>query len=184
MPGIFVLRAMARLFYHRPQYAILDECTSQVSIDVEGLMYTHAKELGITLLTVSHRYLSSFTSALFALFPRAARRRDYSPCAATEFSCLGVCNPPLARVCVCNPSRPSLWQYHSYLLQFDGHGNIKFGKLDINHRMSLEDEKASLFKLLKDIPKQQRRFEELCRLLGENAVVEKGTARVALATDT
>lgn len=47
--------AMARLFYHKPQFAILDECTSAVSVDVEGFMYTHCREVGITLFTVSHR---------------------------------------------------------------------------------------------------------------------------------
>lgn len=47
--------AMSRLFYHKPQFAILDECTSAVSVDVEGFMYAHCRELGITLFTVSHR---------------------------------------------------------------------------------------------------------------------------------
>ncbi|KAF5272211.1 hypothetical protein FQA39_LY01293 [Lamprigera yunnana] len=47
--------AMARLFYHAPQFAILDECTSAVSVDVEGSMYRYCREVGITLLTVSHR---------------------------------------------------------------------------------------------------------------------------------
>ncbi|KND03543.1 uncharacterized protein SPPG_01022 [Spizellomyces punctatus DAOM BR117] len=47
--------AMARLFYHRPRYAILDECTSSVSMDIERIMYTHAQDLGISLITVSHR---------------------------------------------------------------------------------------------------------------------------------
>ncbi|CAI8010127.1 ATP-binding cassette sub-family D member 3 [Geodia barretti] len=47
--------AMARLFYHEPQFAILDECTSAVSVDVEGFIYSHCRERGITLFTVSHR---------------------------------------------------------------------------------------------------------------------------------
>ncbi|XP_067846060.1 ATP-binding cassette sub-family D member 3a isoform X3 [Heptranchias perlo] len=47
--------AMARLFYHKPQFAILDECTSAVSVDVEGFIYSHCRKVGITLFTVSHR---------------------------------------------------------------------------------------------------------------------------------
>ncbi|CAF3487859.1 unnamed protein product [Rotaria sp. Silwood1] len=47
--------AMARLFYHKPQFAILDECTSAVSVDVEGFMYEYCRTAGITLFTVSHR---------------------------------------------------------------------------------------------------------------------------------
>ena len=47
--------AMARLFYHKPAFAILDECTSSTSLDVEQICYSKCKELGITLFTVSHR---------------------------------------------------------------------------------------------------------------------------------
>ncbi|KAI0414061.1 hypothetical protein EKO27_g6809 [Xylaria grammica] len=47
--------AMARLFYHKPRYAILDECTSSVTLETEKTMYDTAKALGITLMTVSHR---------------------------------------------------------------------------------------------------------------------------------
>lgn len=47
--------AMARLFYHEPRYAFIDEGTSAVSSDVEGLLYERAKEKGITLITISTR---------------------------------------------------------------------------------------------------------------------------------
>jgi len=46
---------MTRLFYHKPLFAILDECTSAVSLDIEALLYNNCKALNITLFTVSHR---------------------------------------------------------------------------------------------------------------------------------
>ncbi|KAF9523580.1 adrenoleukodystrophy protein [Crepidotus variabilis] len=47
--------AWARLFYHNPKYAVLDEATSLVPTDIEGMMMEYATKLNITLLTVSHR---------------------------------------------------------------------------------------------------------------------------------
>ncbi|KAI1621124.1 ATP-binding cassette, subfamily D, member 2 [Exophiala viscosa] len=47
--------AFARLFYHEPKYAFLDEGTSAVSSDVEGLLYERCKERGITVITLSTR---------------------------------------------------------------------------------------------------------------------------------
>nr|KAJ3418089.1 hypothetical protein HK105_000358 [Polyrhizophydium stewartii] len=46
---------LARLFYHKPRFAVLDEATSAVSTDVEALLYSSAKEAGMTLITISHR---------------------------------------------------------------------------------------------------------------------------------
>ena len=47
--------AIARLYYHKPSFAILDECTSAVAVDAEDTIYNEAKKRGITLITVSHR---------------------------------------------------------------------------------------------------------------------------------
>lgn len=46
---------MARMFFHSPIFAVLDECTSAVSIDVEEALYRSAVEQGITCVTVSQR---------------------------------------------------------------------------------------------------------------------------------
>ena len=47
--------AMARLFYHCPTYAILDECTSACSDDVTDKIYETCHKLGITLFTIAHQ---------------------------------------------------------------------------------------------------------------------------------
>ena len=46
---------MARLYYHKPMFAILDECTSAISLELEATLYNEASKLGITLFTISHR---------------------------------------------------------------------------------------------------------------------------------
>lgn len=46
---------MSRIFYHKPTFAALDECTSAVSVDVEGRLYRKCSELGVTMVTISHR---------------------------------------------------------------------------------------------------------------------------------
>ena len=66
------LLCFARALLRRSRILVLDEATSLVPPDMEGMMMEHATRLGITLLTVSHR--------------------------------------------------PSLWKYHSMILQYDGQG--------------------------------------------------------------
>ncbi|KAG1675038.1 hypothetical protein FOA52_002695 [Chlamydomonas sp. UWO 241] len=47
--------AMARLLYHRPRYAVLDECTSAVSADGEVQLYEALARAHVTCLSIAHR---------------------------------------------------------------------------------------------------------------------------------
>ncbi|KAI4178665.1 MAG: hypothetical protein LQ346_007368 [Caloplaca aetnensis] len=47
--------AFARLIYHEPRFAFIDEGTSAVSSDVEGLLYETCKARGITVIVISTR---------------------------------------------------------------------------------------------------------------------------------
>ena len=63
--------AMARLFFHSPSYAILDECTSAVSSSMEERLYEHCRERNITCITIRycvawHLHNVYFLSHLFS----------------------------------------------------------------------------------------------------------------------
>uniref|UniRef100_A0A0R0JXC7 ABC transporter domain-containing protein n=1 Tax=Glycine max TaxID=3847 RepID=A0A0R0JXC7_SOYBN len=46
---------MARLFYHKPKFAILDECTSAVTTDMEERFCANVLAMGTSCITISHR---------------------------------------------------------------------------------------------------------------------------------
>lgn len=73
--------AIARLLYHEPKYAFIDEGTSAVSGDVEGVLYETAKEKGISKLLPS--LLSSFIrtnvyAALITISTRASLKKYHT----------------------------------------------------------------------------------------------------------
>eukprot|EP00931_Biecheleriopsis_adriatica_P006096 TRINITY_DN107552_c0_g1_i1.p1 TRINITY_DN107552_c0_g1~~TRINITY_DN107552_c0_g1_i1.p1 ORF type:complete len:675 (-),score=112.12 TRINITY_DN107552_c0_g1_i1:200-2224(-) len=54
-PGQKQRIAFARLFYHCPSFAILDECTNGVSSDVEHDLYYRCAKLNIAVFSISHK---------------------------------------------------------------------------------------------------------------------------------
>jgi len=45
---------IARLYYHKPKFGVLDECTSQISVEMEHRVFEQAKMLHITILSICH----------------------------------------------------------------------------------------------------------------------------------
>ena len=50
-----MFEGFARLFYHNPTFAVLDEATSAVEPAGQRMLYTKTRELGITIISIAHR---------------------------------------------------------------------------------------------------------------------------------
>ncbi|KAL5818188.1 hypothetical protein ACOSQ3_022087 [Xanthoceras sorbifolium] len=75
---------MARLFYHKPKFAILDECTSAVTTDMEERFCAKVRAMGTSCITISHRpALVAFHDVVLSLDGegqwRVHYRRDDAP---------------------------------------------------------------------------------------------------------
>lgn len=46
---------LARVFYHRPKFAILDECSSAINVEAESVIFRRLIDEGMGLITISHR---------------------------------------------------------------------------------------------------------------------------------
>ena len=45
----------ARLYYHNPRFAVLDEATSAINPDEEQALYARVGDMGTTVLSIAHR---------------------------------------------------------------------------------------------------------------------------------
>jgi len=54
-PGQKQRLAFARLFYHRPSFVVLDECTNGISPEVEHDLYDRCTKLNLAVFSISHK---------------------------------------------------------------------------------------------------------------------------------
>jgi ATP-binding cassette subfamily D (ALD) long-chain fatty acid import protein len=127
---------IARLLYHEPRYAFVDEGTSAVSSDVEGLLYERAKAKGI----------STFSSYLFFFFDITS----------TDLSILAL---------ITISTRASLKRYHDYTLTLGmgDHGDEwDFQRIGTqSEKSSVDKELAELRERLAKVEEWKKRREEI-----------------------
>ena len=127
---------IARLLYHEPRYAFVDEGTSAVSSDVEGLLYERAKAKGI----------STFSSYLFFSFDITS----------TDLSILAL---------ITISTRASLKRYHDYTLTLGmgDHGDEwDFQRIGTqSEKSSVDKELAELRERLAKVEEWKKRREEI-----------------------
>ncbi|KAI7989945.1 ABC transporter D family member 1 [Camellia lanceoleosa] len=59
---------MTRLFYHKPKFAIIDECTGAVTTDMEERFYAKVRAMEPSCITISHRpVLAAFHDVVLSL---------------------------------------------------------------------------------------------------------------------
>jgi ATP-binding cassette subfamily D (ALD) long-chain fatty acid import protein len=87
-------------------------------MDIEKIMYTHATSKSTLVNHESPRNLYQITN--WALLSE-----------------LGISLLTVSH-------RPSLWQYHNFILQYDGQGGYVFTKLDAEKRLALQEEKNAV----------------------------------------
>ncbi|KAJ1481488.1 hypothetical protein T484DRAFT_1807174 [Baffinella frigidus] len=54
-PGQKQKLSFARLFYHRPKFVVLDECTNGISPDVEQALYDRCTRMNLGIFSISHK---------------------------------------------------------------------------------------------------------------------------------
>lgn len=123
-----------------------------MSSDVEGRMYEHAKSLGITLITISLRYITFFFHPMFLRLPNA------------NFS-----------------YRPSLMKYHTNLLTLAGDGSGRWTLSRVGtaeELMGIDREVISLEAKLAEVGNWERRVKELDGLLSAQEPTDDDTVIV------
>jgi len=84
-PGQKQKLAFARLFFHKPKFVVLDECTNGISPDVEQALYDRCTNKGMAIFSISHKVdLKDFHDYELHFNGDVAGSYLYLPCSETR----------------------------------------------------------------------------------------------------